>query len=203
MFDSIFIFGCKKSTVNKMNPDIIDSKYSPYTMPSVIIGTIINKKPNFMLCTWVSRVNRTPPLWMAAINNKHYTLEGIKSSQNFSLNFASAELVKETDYVGITKGRKVDKSDIFDVFYGKTGAPLVIKCPYCIELSVTHSIQMGDHTLIIGNAENSYLDGKYYTDGTPDMSKMDLMVYTGKPAEYWALGKKAGDAFSIGQDLKK
>jgi len=184
-----------------MNPKSIDQKFSPYTMPSVIIGTIVDSKPNFMLCTWISRVNRTPPLWMASINNKHYTLEGIKSTQKFSMNFASANLVKETDYVGITKGRTVDKSKVFDIFYGDTGAPLIHSCPFSIELSLTHTIRMADHTLLVGTAHNSYLDGKFYTDGQPDMTKMDLMVYTGKPATYWSLGDKAGDAFSIGKEF--
>jgi len=188
--------------VHTMKPDIIDQNFSPYTMPSVIIGTIIDNKPNFMLCTWVSRVNRTPPLWMASLNNNNYTLEGIKSSQNFSMNFASAKLVKETDYVGITKGRSVDKSQVFDVFYGDTGAPLIRSCPFSIELSLTHSIKMADHTLLVGTAHNSYLDGQYYTESLPDMSKMDLMVYTGKPATYWSLGNKVADAFSIGKEFK-
>ncbi len=184
-----------------MKPDIVDQEFSPYTMASVIIGTKVEQKPNFMVCTWVSRVNRNPPMWMASVNNKHYSLEGIKTNQSFSMNFPSTSQVKETDYVGITSGRKVDKSKVFEIFYGETDVPLIKTCPFSIELTLTHSIRMQDHTLLVGTAQNSYLGREYYTDGLPDMSKMDLMIYTGIPATYWSLGKIVGKAFSVGQDF--
>ncbi|MFW9942215.1 MAG: flavin reductase, partial [Candidatus Thorarchaeota archaeon] len=70
----------------------LDQRFSPYQMPCVIIGTIIDGKANFMICTWVSRVNRNPPLWIASINKKHFTIIGIKESNLFSINFPSADL---------------------------------------------------------------------------------------------------------------
>lgn len=185
-----------------MKPNKIDHHFSPYIMASVIIGTKVEQKPNFMLCTWVSRVNRTPPMWMASINNTHYSLEGIQATQSFSMNFPSTSQVKESDYVGITSGRTRDKSQVFDVFYGETGAPLIKTCPFSIELTLTHSIRLQDHTVLIGTAQNSYLGEEYYTDGLPDMTKMDLLIYTGKPATYWSLGKIVGKAFSIGKELE-
>ena len=111
-----------------MNKIKLDQRFSPYQMPSVIIGTIVDDKPNFMLCTWVSRVNRTPPIWMASINRKHLTMEGIRESKIISMNFPSAEMVAKTDYIGITSGRDADKSSLFRVFYGETRAPMIEEC---------------------------------------------------------------------------
>ncbi len=75
----------------------IDQRFSPYQMPSVIIGTIVDERPNFMLCTWVSRVNRNPPTWMASINRKHYTMEGIRKKHVFSMNLPPANLMQLAD----------------------------------------------------------------------------------------------------------
>ena len=105
----------------------IDQRFSPYQMPCVIIGTNVDEKPNFMLCTWVSRVNRNPPVWMASINKEHYTMKGIKKNKIFSMNFPSADLIMKVDYVGITSGREIDKSSLFDIFYGDTEVKIAIK----------------------------------------------------------------------------
>ncbi|MHA2045329.1 MAG: flavin reductase [Candidatus Thorarchaeota archaeon] len=76
----------------------IDQRFSPYQMPSVIIGTIVDERPNFMQCTWVSRVNRNPPTWMASINRKHHTMNGIRKKRIFSMNLPPANLMQLTDY---------------------------------------------------------------------------------------------------------
>ncbi|MHA1138487.1 MAG: flavin reductase family protein [Candidatus Thorarchaeota archaeon] len=163
----------------------LDQRFSPYQMPSVIIGTIADGRPNFMLCTWVSRVNRTPPIWMASINRKHLTMNAIRENGNFSMNFPSADLVERTDYVGITSGRDADKSSVFNKFYGETKAPMIEECVLNMELEVESQ--------------------QILTDNKPDIKKMNQIVYTGAEGQpsYWVVGDKIGDAFSIGKKLKE
>ncbi|MHA1442660.1 MAG: flavin reductase family protein [Candidatus Heimdallarchaeota archaeon] len=183
----------------------LDQRFSPYQMPAVIVGSIANDKPNFMLCTWASRLNRTPPIWMVSINRKHLTLEGIRENKIFSMNFPSTDMVTITDYVGITSGRLTDKSEIFDIFYGETKAPMVKECPLNMELKVTEIIELPDHFIIFGEAINTYIHEKYCIDGRPDLEKMKPIVYAGieKQPSYWSIGEKVADAFKIGKELKK
>ncbi len=183
----------------------LDQKFSPYQMPSVIIGAIVNGKPNFMVCTWVSRVNRTPALWIASINKNHYTMEGIQESNTFSMNFPSATLVKEMDYVGITSGQEIDKSSIFNIFYGDTEAPMIEECALNIELTVKDLIELPDHYIVLGTAINSYISEQDLTDGKPDIKKMNPIIYTGaeKQPTYWCVGKKLGNAFKLGKEYRK
>ncbi len=182
----------------------IDRRFSPYTMPTVIVGAIADEKPNYMLCTWASRVNRAPPLWIVSINNKHRTLVGIKEQQKFSMNFPSIEILELTDYIGLNSGRDMDKSELFEVFYGETGAPLIRECALNIELIVKDMVILEDHHLIIGNAVKSYISKQYSTEKNPDLNKMNLFVYTGFPNQqhYWKLGAKVGVAFSSGKNYK-
>jgi len=183
----------------------LDQRFSPYQMPATIIGTIVDEKPNFMTCTWVSRLNRSPPKWMASINVKHYTMEGIRKNQIFSINFPSVNIIKETDYIGITSGRITDKSKLFKLFYGETKAPMIKDCTINIELSVNDIIELPDHFIVIGTAVNTYIDEKYLTDGKPDVKKMNPIIYFGieEQPSYWSVGEKLADAFKLGKEYKK
>ena len=182
----------------------LDQRFSPYQMPCVIVGTIIDDKPNFMTVTWISRVNRNPPIWMVSINTKHLTMEGIRNNRVFSINFPSADLVQKVDYIGITSGRKEDKSTLFNVFYGETKAPMIKECPLSIELELNSLNELSDHFVVLGTAVNTYFDEKYLTDGKPDLEKMNPIIYTGIQGQpsYWNIGDKQADAFKIGKELK-
>lgn len=183
----------------------LDQRYSPYQMPCVIIGTIVDEKPNFMLCTWVSRINRNPPVWMASINKEHYTMEGINQNKMFSMNFPPTNLVKETDYIGNTTGRETDKSSLFKLFYRQTKVPMIEECPLNIEFSVEDIIEYPDHFIVLGTAINTYASEQYLLEGIPDMKKMNPIIHTGaeKQPTYWSIGEKIGDAFKIGKDFKQ
>jgi len=183
----------------------LDQRFSPYQMPSVIIGTTIDDKPNFMLCTWVSRVNRTPPIWMVSINRKHLTMSGIRDNGIFSMNFPSADLVAVTDYVGITSGRDADKSSVFKVFYGETKVPMIEECVLNMELDVEEIIERPDHFIILARSINTYADQQIMTDNKPDIRKMNQIVYTGAEGQpsYWTVGEKIGKAFSVGKEFKE
>jgi flavin reductase (DIM6/NTAB) family NADH-FMN oxidoreductase RutF len=182
----------------------IDQRFSPYQMPCAIIGTIVKGKPNFMLCTWLSRVNRNPPIWMVSINRKHYSMKGIKLESNFSLNFPSTDLIMQMDYIGIYSGKDKDKSLLFNLFYGETKVPMIMDCPLTIELSIIDLIELSDHFIVLGTAINSYFDEKCQTNGVLDIKKMKPVIYTGieKNQTYWSVGEKLGDAFKLGKGYK-
>jgi len=182
----------------------LDQRFSPYQMPSVIIGTMIENKPNFMLCTWTSHVNRKPPIWMVSINRKHLTMEGIRENVSFSMNFPSINLVEKADYIGITSGRNSDKSSVFKTFYGETNAPMIEECVLNMELEVEEIIERPDHFIVLGQSINTYASQQVLIDNKPDMKKMNQIVYTGAEGQpsYWTLGDKIGEAFSIGKEFK-
>ncbi len=85
------------------------------------------------------------------INKAHYTPEGIRENGTFSVNIPSANMVEKVDYCGLFSGRKIDKSKLFQIFYGdlKT-APMINECPICMECRVIETIDLPSHFLIIG-----------------------------------------------------
>jgi flavin reductase (DIM6/NTAB) family NADH-FMN oxidoreductase RutF len=183
----------------------LDQRFSSYQMPTVIVGSIKNNKPNFMLCAWTSRVNKTPPIWMISLYKERLTLESIQEKRIFSMNFPSTDMVAITDYVGITSGKVKDKSNIFNVFYGETNAPMIVDCPLNIELKVTDIIELPQQFVIFGEAINTYISEEYCTEGKPDLKKIKLFVYIGieNQQTYWSIDRKIGDAFKIGREFKE
>jgi flavin reductase (DIM6/NTAB) family NADH-FMN oxidoreductase RutF len=172
-------------------------------MPVTLLGIKIDGKANFMALGWVSRLNASPPLIGAAINKYHYSSEGIRENETFSINIPSENLIKETDYCGLVSGRETDKSTLFNVFYGETGsAPLIEECPLSLECKLVDIYEMPSNELIIGEIVETYLDKDYIKDDAPDVKKINPLFLTMPDNNYWNLGENVGKAWDVGKELK-
>jgi len=172
-----------------------------YPMPAVLVGAIVDKKPNFMTAAWCGIACMTPPAISVAINHTRHTLKGIKDKGTFSINVPSTVLVKEVDYCGIYSGKKKDKSKLFTVFYGdlKT-APLISECPVGLECKMVHSLDLGSHALVVGEIIETHISEDCLTDGKPDPRKIDPLVYLSHPRDYTSVGDVIARAFSVGKE---
>lgn len=177
-----------------------------YPIPALLVGANVDDKPNFMTVGWGGIVNSDPPMISVAIRHHRYTYRGIKQNMTFSVNVPSADMAREVDYCGMATGDKVDKVKVcqFRVFYGKLGnAPLIEQCPVNLECAVMHILNLGSHALIVGRIEETHVSENCLTDGKPDVSKVNPLVYIAAPArQYQALGEVIAKAFSIGNELK-
>jgi flavin reductase (DIM6/NTAB) family NADH-FMN oxidoreductase RutF len=175
--------------------------------PSVLVGTVVNGKPNFATYAWCGITGGEPPTISVGIRHGRYTLKGILQNMEFSVNIPSADLIKETDYCGIYSGAKTDKvKDCgFEVFYGGlASAPLIEQCPVNLECEVLHILNLGSHALVVGKIVQAHVSEECLTDGEPDIMKIKPLIYSrGPTARYNAVGEVLGQCFSIGKELKK
>lgn len=172
-------------------------------MPIVVVGTMIDGKPNFMTAAWVTRVNYEPAIMGVAIGKTHLTAKGIRENGEFSLSIPSVELVREVDYVGIVSGNRKDKSSVFPSFAGELkNAPMVAACPLAMECRLRNSVDLGADEFFIGDIVGVYTEEQYMTDGKPDPKKMKPFCFTMPDNLYWTLGEPIGKAWSIGKDYK-
>ena len=66
-----------------------------------------------------------------------------------------------------------------------------------------HILNLGSHALIVGRIEETHVSEDCLTDGKPDVSKVNPLVYIAAPArQYQALGEVIAKAFTIGNELK-
>ena len=176
-----------------------------FPRPVVLIGANVNGKPNFEPLAYISSVEDKPPLISIASYETHFTNIGIKENGTFSVNTPSEEIIEGTDYCGIVSGKEVDKSEVFEVFYGDLkSAPMISKAPLNLECKVIKTLVIKDltgsekgHELFIGEVVNAYAEEKYLTDGVPDISKINTFTYSMK--QYWKVGERVAKAWEIGK----
>ncbi|MDF1555664.1 MAG: flavin reductase family protein [Deferrisomatales bacterium] len=173
-------------------------------MPVSLVGAQIDGKPNFMTVAWLTRVNFDPPMVGVAIGKRHHTPRGIQANKTFSVCLPNAELLEQTDYCGIVSGARVDKSGVFNVFYGDLEtAPMIAECPLCVECALVRVVDLPSSHLFIGEVVTAHADESILTDGRPDPAKLDPLVLTMPDNHYWSLGAVAGTAWQAGKALKK
>lgn len=177
-----------------------------YPRPIYLAGVKVNGKVNFMAVGGGGVANGEPPMLSMNIRHHQYTLKGVFETKSFSINIPRVDLIKETDYCGIVSGAKVDKVAVcrFKIFYGKLpDAPFIEQCPVNLGLRVVHLLNLGSHTLVIGEVVETLVSEGCLTDGKPDARKIKAMIYTQNPEEYYAFGEYLGKPHGIGLELKK
>lgn len=175
-----------------------------YPNPVTLLGTTVEGKANFMALGWISRVNAKPPMLGVGVYKAHYTPKGIHETKTFSVNFPSVDMVEAVDYCGLVSGKKVDKSNVFEIFYGELKtAPMITKCPLCLECKLVDTVELPANYFFIGEIVASYTEEKYLTDGKPDIKKMNVLLLTMPDNSYWSVGDYVGRAWNIGKKLKR
>jgi flavin reductase (DIM6/NTAB) family NADH-FMN oxidoreductase RutF len=174
----------------------------PWTQ--TLLGTHVNEKANFMALDWLTRVNYQPAMLGICVNRGHATNAAIRQTGEFSINVPTVDMVAVTDYCGIVSGSKVDKSKLFEVFYGELkSAPLITACPLNIECKLVQTVDLPTNTLFIGEIKNIYSEEKYLENGKPDVKKVRPFLLTMPDNRFWAVGEQVGNAWKDGVKYKE
>jgi flavin reductase (DIM6/NTAB) family NADH-FMN oxidoreductase RutF len=179
----------------------LGAKNCLYPMPTTLVGALVNGKPNFITIAHVGIMDLgSISVGMA---KTHYTNAGIKENGTFSVNIPSIELVKETDYCGITSGKNADKAGLFEIFYGglKT-APMVRQCPINMECRLIKTVDFPKHDVFVGEIVETHCDESVLTEGVVDFSKVRPILFAMNDRSYWKLGERLAKAWNIGKELK-
>jgi flavin reductase (DIM6/NTAB) family NADH-FMN oxidoreductase RutF len=174
-----------------------------YPKPAVLVGALVKGKPNFNTIANCGIVGWAPPMVFISSYKGHYTNIGIRKNKTFSVNVPSADMAKITDYCGIYSGRKVDKSEIFEVFYGDlVTAPMIQECPVNLECKLVRTIRFDEEEIFLGEIVVIYADEKCMTKNKLDIKKINPLIYSTSDKKYFRIGKEIGKAYSIGK-MKK
>jgi len=186
-----------------MNP--IGAVNALYPMPTTLVGTTVNAKPNFLTVAHVGILNHATPQYLSiGLGKSHYSNAGIHENRTFSICLPSEDLMVETDYCGIVSGRKTDKAALFDVFYGQLKtAPMIRQCPVNMELELHEVLDYGTHDIFIGKLIQTYAEDGVLTGGKIDIAKLRPLLFDMASVKYWRLGPPVGNCWNAGKSLKK
>jgi flavin reductase (DIM6/NTAB) family NADH-FMN oxidoreductase RutF len=176
----------------------------PMPLPVALLGANVSGKPNFFTIVWFNMLQDTPSLIGAAMTKTHYTKKGINENKTFSINIPSSHMAEIVDYCGLYSGAQVDKSCLFQVFYGDLGtAPMIEECTLNIECRMVDSKEFKTTELIIGEIIQVYCEDKYMSENKPDLRKMDPMMFFMPEGPYIKVGDVIAKAFEVGKDYRK
>ncbi len=172
--------------------------------PLLIVGSYdSHDRPNGMAVAWGGICCSQPPCVAVALRKATYSYANIVERKAFTVNVPSVLHIKEADYFGIASGRDGDKfaaTGLTPVRSELVDAPYIAECPLVLECRLFQTIELGLHTQFVGEiidvkADESALDA----NGNPDIALLQPFVYATGTRTYHAIGKRLGNAFSIGR----
>jgi len=179
-----------------------------YPTPVMLVGTYdAAGKPNIMTVAWGGICCSSPPCVAVSLRKVTYTYGNIVQQGAFTINIPSEKYAAAADYCGLVSGKKADKfaeTGLTPIRSSLVNAPYIDEFPLVLECKLVHQIELGLHTQFVGEildvkADVNVLDGK----GVLNVEKLQPFFYAPEANAYYGTGKRLGDAFSIGQALKK
>lgn len=176
-----------------------------YPTPTTIVGAKVEGRPNFITIAHIGIVNHAKPFLISlSMGKPHYTNAGIKENKAFSVNIPSEDLVVATDYVGLVSGKKKDKSDVFEIFYGRLeSAPMISECPINMECKLYDVYDTPTHDLFIGEIVETYAEESVLVDGRVDLSRVKPLLFDMSSVQYWSIGQTVARCWNVGKKMKQ
>lgn len=174
--------------------------------PVLIIGTYDkNGKPNAMNAAWGGQWDaKEIMISMGA----HATTENLNNCPDFTVAFATQDTMVAADFVGIVSAKndpdKMEKTGWKSVKSENVNAPVFTDFPMTLECRIKEKIGESESGYyIVAEIVNILVDETYLAeDGKPDVEKMRLITFDPVHHGYIALGKRVGNAFADGKQLK-
>ncbi len=143
-----------------------------------IVASKKGKRLNGQIANTVFQVTSEPMQVVISINKQNLTHEFISESGVFSVSVLSVDTpMAQIGKFGFKSGRDIDKFEGTNYRIGSTGAPIVLDNAVAyIECKVVDSIDVGTHTLFIGEV----VDGDVLSDKEPMTYAYYHMVKKGK-----------------------
>jgi flavin reductase (DIM6/NTAB) family NADH-FMN oxidoreductase RutF len=175
-----------------------------YPAPVLVVGSYdSNGNPNVMTAAWGGICCSDPPCIAISLRKATLTYGNIMGRNGFTVSIPSANYVQEADYFGLVSGREVNK-------FSQTGltaehstlvdAPYVKEFPVVLECHVRHVLEIGLHTLFVGEILDTKADEEVLGDrGLPDPLLIRPLVFDPGVRDYYELGAYRGKAFSVGR----
>ena len=140
--------------------------------------------------------------------DSHATTDNLTRCPEFTVAFATADTLVAADYVGIESGRqhpdKIARTGWNSEKGQQVNAPVYDCFPMTLECRVKEKLyESSTGCYLIGEIVNILCrEDMLAEDGKPDVEKMQLITFDPCHNGYITLGKRAGDAFSAGKELK-
>lgn len=167
-----------------------------YPLPAVLISCgAIGEEMNLFTASWCGTLCTNPPIVYVSIRPERHSYQMIKERGEFGINLTTLDMARETDWCGVTSGRKFDKFKETGLAYEKgemIQAPLLLDSPLSLECKLREIKTLGSHDMFIADVVNVRASERYINPDTGgfDMEQAGLLAYA--HGEYFSLGDFVG-----------
>jgi len=174
-----------------------------YPLPVVLVSVADGKgNDNILTIAWAGTVCSDPAMVSISVRKERYSYDMIKSTGEFIINLTTEELVKATDYCGVTSGRDVDKWEkcgLNRLMGSATKVPYIAESPVAIECKVESVTDLGSHDMFLARVVAVHVDDKYLDEnGAFHLDQAKPLVYS--HGRYYSMGNELG---KFGYSIKK
>lgn len=180
-----------------------------YPVPAALISAGADPDEwNCLTVAWIGTICSDPAMLSISVRPERHTFPLIMRNMEFTVNLTTVDMADATDWCGVRSGADFDKwkeTGLTPIPGVKVKSPTIEQSPLSIECRVKSSMDLGSHTMIIGEVLNVRADERYLDPETGRfmLEKANLLVYV--HGHYYQLGNMIGKfGFSVqGQKKKK
>ncbi len=169
-------------------------KLPPYVhtfpAPVVLIGCGTVEKPNLITCAWFGTACSEPPMVTVAIRPSRHSYPLVEKTGEFTVNIPKRSQLMEVKYCGTQSGRDGNKFEALGLTAVPCpplkSAPMMEEAFLTLACEVRHSLDLGTHTLFVGEMVAIYGDEKCIKpSGRPSSLPEEQIVYM--DGNYWRM----------------
>ena len=158
----------RASIMKKVSLTPAQGKLLCYPVTASMVTCADDDEQNIIAITFIAPVTTDPNCVMISVSPKRYSYDMIKNSGEFVVNIPGPELLYETQFTGRKSGRDVDKfkeTGLTAVPAQAVKAPLIDECWGHVECKVIKTVDVGVHTLFIGEIVAASVTEGYFDNG--------------------------------------
>ena len=173
--------------------------------PALMIATYdAEGTPDVMMAAWGGQYEGNQVCFQLG---SHQTTDNLRLTKAFSLSYADARTVAESDYFGIVSGRdvkdKVARAGFSCTKSEHVNAPIINEYPLAMECKVVEMIERdGGGAFVVGEIVNAVADPAILTDGKIDIKKLAPVAWDASSFNYLTLGDSVGKAWHSGKAIQ-
>lgn len=169
-----------------------------YPTPLVVVGAMVNGKPNWVLVGHLGIIGHDRV--MVSLASAHYTNQGIRQSGSLSINIVDEALLPRADRAGCVSGAKEDKSELFDYVISDAGAPMIAGAPVSMECTVDDVYKTQGFESFICKVAATWADETVLdADGRLDYARLKPVLFEMPTYRYLRTGDVIAPCMSFGR----
>ena len=179
----------------------IGSVLALYPTPAVVIGTMMEDKPAWLLAGHVGIIGYDRI--MVSLYKPHHTNQGIKATGKLSVNVVDEELLPRADYVGIVSGAKTDKSKVFEWHLSEGQTPVIEDSPLVMECEVVDNYETETFDNFICRINATYVEENCLNENSKvDYNKLKPVLFEMSTYSYLRTGEMIGKCTQLGKEYR-